>query len=61
MFRADDAAQEMADTAVLVAVPGAAIRLAFFSYLATRADGFAAIGTVLVCRFSTEHTALRGE
>ena len=61
MFRADDTAQEMSDTAVLVAVPGAAIRLPFFSYLATGANRLAAIGTALVCWLSTEYTAMRGE
>jgi hypothetical protein len=61
MFRAGDAVQEMSDSTILVAMPGAAIRLPFFSYLATGADRLVAIGTALVCWLSTEHTAMRGE
>ena len=53
--------QKVTNPAVLTAVPGAAISFPFVAYLATRADGFTAIGTALMGRLSTEHTAMRCE
>jgi len=47
----------MSNTAILGAVPGTTVGLAFFSYLTAGTDRLATIGTALNCGSSAELTA----